>query len=87
MCCDAMTSHALSRVLVGKSLIKGWTNVENNRRNFQPISDAEFDAVLAPGLRRGGLTAWVYFYNYGMVWYDSSVYYTTLFTFEGAAFL
>lgn len=58
-------SHALSRVLVGKSLIKGWTNVENNKRNYQPISDEVFDTILAPGLRRGGLTAWVYFYNYG----------------------
>lgn len=39
--------------------------MHNSKRNYQPISDEEFDTVLSPGLRKGGLTAWVYFYNYG----------------------
>jgi hypothetical protein len=55
---------ALARVLYGKPLLK-WPAVEANRRNFRDISDDVFDTVILPGLREKGLTAWVYFYNYG----------------------
>lgn len=60
-----LNSHALSRVLFGKTLINGWKDVESNNRNYQPISDETYRDIISPGLRKGGLTAWVYFYNYG----------------------
>lgn len=55
---------ALARVLFGKPLIN-WPAVQANRRNYKTISDEVFNSVILPGLREQGLTAWVYFYNYG----------------------
>ena len=59
-----MNRAALARVLFGKSLLP-WPAVEANKRNNRTIPDNVFRDVILSGLREKGLTAWVYFYNYG----------------------
>ena len=59
-----MNRAALARALFGKPLLN-WPAVQANRRNFRDIPDDVFNEAILSGLRENGLTAWVYFYNYG----------------------
>lgn len=56
---------ALARVLYSRPLITWLPNIKGNGRNAVEISENDFREIILSGLREKGLTAWVYFYNYG----------------------
>jgi hypothetical protein len=60
-----LNPSAMARVLCGKTLMKGWTALNNNRRNSQEIDDKEFEELILRGSAPGAYTSWVYFYNKG----------------------
>jgi hypothetical protein len=56
---------ALARVLFSRPLLTWLPNIQENGRNVIEIPERKFQEVIVSGLRENGLTAWVYFYNYG----------------------
>jgi hypothetical protein len=56
---------ALARVLYSRPLLTWLPNLKENGRNVVEISEKDFQEIILTGLREKGLTAWVYFYNYG----------------------
>lgn len=56
---------ALARVLYSRPLITWLPNLKDNGRNLVEISETDFREIILTGLREKGLTAWIYFYNYG----------------------
>jgi hypothetical protein len=69
-----LNPYAMSRLLLGQTLIKSWTALTSNRRNGKDIDSKEFEDVILSGSFPGAYTSWVYFYHRGRDMIQQMIY-------------